>query len=70
MLSLTKNVKELYEDWYQDCVFCPENGEILYSIMFADELTGKIFLMEDKPNHYTFADLMCAIEAVIISNNL
>ena len=56
------NVKELFNDWYEDCVNCPENdATLLFATLFIDGIAYPIEhvgLNDD----ITFETLMRAIE--------
>lgn len=59
----TINVVRLYDDWYEDCDHCPENGEFVFGVTFVNDSTGQVFMPEiEKPFEFTFEDLMNAIE--------
>lgn len=56
----TVNVFELYQDWYGNCVYCPENYAEIFNIMLGDD-NGKIYLIE-RGEDFDFEKLMRFIE--------
>lgn len=61
MIPTTIKIADLYDDWYGDCNFCPENGEFVFGITIAQESTGRNYLIES-PYGFTFEELMMEIE--------
>jgi len=60
----TANVNDLYQDWYGDCTYCPENSALVWNVMFSNDV-GSVFLIETIPTNYEldFETLMQFIEA-------
>lgn len=61
-ICVTKNVGELYRDWFSNAALCPENGERIFGVEFAYEATCKLFLGEMVPDCDTFEDMMRQID--------
>ena len=58
----TMNIAELYKDWWDKALNCPENGTYIYGIEFST-YDGKTFFV-DNTNYcfFTFEELMDAIK--------
>ena len=57
----TMNIAELYKDWWDEAMNCPENGEFIYGIEFCTD-EGKTFLVDNTGyQEFTFEELMEAI---------
>lgn len=67
MIPTTIGIDDLYNDWYKNCDYCPENGKFVFGITIAQESTGKCFLIETS-SEYTFEELMMAIEEEFYPN--
>lgn len=49
------NLVELYEDWWDECNHCPENGTFIYGVEF--NVDGTIYWMDNKSD-FEFQALM------------
>lgn len=59
--TTTANLDTLYFDWMGDCVNCPENGTYIYGLLFANIVTGHVFMVDntpEEPETLTFEQLM------------
>ncbi|MEG0898391.1 MAG: hypothetical protein RSF40_01595 [Oscillospiraceae bacterium] len=66
LFPTTIGLKALYQDWWKDCDYCPENDAFIYGIEFFNNATGRVFCAQvDKPFEFTFEDLMHITEDVL-----
>ena len=47
----TANVLTIYDDWYNECTYCPENETYVWNVMFSDE-NGCVYLIDTTTTNY------------------
>ncbi|MEG2624146.1 MAG: hypothetical protein RSC06_14730 [Clostridia bacterium] len=63
LMFVTKSVQDLFDEWYRDFIYLPEDGEYIHNVVLYKS-NGFVIGIEEPPS-ITFEELMREIELVV-----